>query len=579
MDILDAADLLFIENLSNRNITDYCYQKVCTVNHIYKCKLCKVDKFVTCHVSKSGYGKLMQHLNGPHGKGWQHYVCRINKGINPHIAQQDLSELLDPYSTNVYNWMNLMAKLDIPFAWTSDKTFLNQSKFKSIDDETLQKHMINTGLLIEKNFAENVIRYTKGVNIGKVKPFGAMLDMWDDGAGRKDLAVWIVWPNENYKPDEEDTDHDGVVKVLPHKAHLLCLTPLLDMSTSSGDSQIATITEALLRVGLTWEDLLFINADNTNVNPSIARKVKKPLIGCRSHIIALGVESLLTKYKREKPEDHMKIIDRQAVQLKMRNSKYRGRLRQLNPACELTPFILGHKWPATYNMLVRYLEMKPSIGNVLIEDDIPEEDAALRLSVAQNNLTERVKEELEELMQVEKIMQTRGINPYQGRVMFDSILNLPRWSEDDLALLHHLRSDDRIIMDPIFDNALIKIIAGKEAELTVAEKHKVTMFRKRRHEDEDADNENHANFGLEILKRAKMLRMANKEESEYINLDWIPCTTCEVERTFSVCKHIYSEFRKAMSPEILEILIYLRLNRESWDINTVAQAVRTTIPK
>jgi hypothetical protein len=55
---------------------------------------------------------------------------------------------------------------------------------------------------------------------------------------------------------------------------MICLTPLLDDSTANGDSQIETITVALNRVNLTWNDILALEADNTAVNPSIARKME-----------------------------------------------------------------------------------------------------------------------------------------------------------------------------------------------------------------------------------------------------------------------------------------------------------------
>jgi hypothetical protein len=63
-------------------------------------------------------------------------------------------------------------------------------------------------------------------------------------------------------------------------------------------------------------------------------------------------------------------------------------------------------------------------------------------------------------------------------------------------------------------------------------------------------------------------RIARKKsrKTRYMNLTWIPATTCEVERLFSVCKHIYSEFRKAMTPETMEIFLYLRVNRQYWNI-------------
>lgn len=77
--------------------------------------------------------------------------------------------------------------------------------------------------------------------------------------------MFVVFPDEEYK----------------QKMALLCLTPLLDRSNVSGDNQILTIQEALRRAGKDLTDIAFIVGDNTAVNPFIARKIGKPIIGCK----------------------------------------------------------------------------------------------------------------------------------------------------------------------------------------------------------------------------------------------------------------------------------------------------------
>jgi hypothetical protein len=79
---------------------------------------------------------------------------------------------------------------------------------------------------------------------------------------------------------------------------LLCVTPLIDPSSSDGDEQIKTIEASLERIDLIWDDVIFILADNTAVNPSIARKV-----GCASHRLALGVKRMLKTFRKESTEN------------------------------------------------------------------------------------------------------------------------------------------------------------------------------------------------------------------------------------------------------------------------------------
>jgi len=68
-------------------------------------------------------------------------------------------------------------------------------------------------------------------------------------------------------------------------------------------------------------------------------------------------------------------------------------------------------------------------------------------------------------------------------------------------------------------------------------------------------------------------RKASGPTRRYINLNWIPSTTCEVERLFSKCRHVFSLWRKAMTPLNLEALLYLKVNRRWWDHNTVANVM------
>ena len=53
-----------------------------------------------------------------------------------------------------------------------------------------------------------------------------------------------------------------------------------------------------------------------------------------------------------------------------------------------------------------------------------------------------------------------------------------------------------------------------------------------------------ANFAVALIRSTdKKRKLQERARSKYISLMWIPCTTCEAERLFSACRHIYSEFR------------------------------------
>ena len=217
-----------------------------------------------------------------------------------------------------------MTAHNIPFAWCERGTkFTKYCSLKYTFPKTIKKYMQAVAAHVENKFKSMVTRD------GEVLPLVMTLDMWDDKCGNKYLGVFVVYPDAHYsKP----------------VYFLLCCTPLLDETTSCAAAQCETIREALRRCGLEINHFNYIVADNTAVNPAIARVLGLPFVGCASHRLALAIGRLLNLFMPAVTAVH-------ELQKKLRGSNYRGLLRQ--QGCHLTPKILGHKWGAAYEMIVR----------------------------------------------------------------------------------------------------------------------------------------------------------------------------------------------------------------------------------
>jgi hypothetical protein len=61
--------------------------------------------------------------------------------------------------------------------------------------------------------------------------------------------------------------------------------------------------------------------------------------------------------------------------------------------------------------------------------------------------------------------------------------------------------------------------------------------------------------------------------SSYINLDFIVPTSNCVERLFSLAKHVFRPSRQSLLPYNLEAIMFLKANRELWDINVVCDTL------
>ena len=57
--------------------------------------------------------------------------------------------------------------------------------------------------------------------------------------------------------------------------------------------------------------------------------------------------------------------------------------------------------------------------------------------------------------------------------------------------------------------------------------------------------------------------------TSFMNLEWVPATSCIAERAISQSGLIYSELRQSLSPYHLECAMFLKYNMHLWDMFTV----------
>lgn len=74
--------------------------------------------------------------------------------------------------------------------------------------------------------------------------------------------------------------------------------------------------------------------------------------------------------------------------------------------------------------------------------------------------------------------------------------------------------------------------------------------------DEQEDEE--MSFVDQILKKPRL-------DTNYMDLKFVPPTSNIVERLFSQAKLYMTPLRKSMEPKHLEMLLFLRCNRNLWD--------------
>jgi hypothetical protein len=434
-----------------------------------------------------------------------------------------------------------------------------------MDVDTLKKYMKAVGADVEERFKKA---------LGD-KPFGLMADMWDKGHGEKMLGVFVVTEKDMIvpRPQEIGAVVNQQKNECSYSLFFLCFTPTFDPKTSDGNSQIETIRIALENLGVVPEDSKFFTADNTNVNPSIARKLDIPFIGCKSHILALSAKELLAPYRRTKAEiaegADLKLLDKvNALMVKLEKSTYHGLL--VEAGCDLVPKKYGHKWDSVHEMVTRYKAMRNTIwtisrlnaGRELREYVLNEEEDEELDSLYDTVLTP--------LHAATIALQVKGTNLADAEVVFENF-----GSKFEVAPLH-IRTDGDWPKDKLFESGILKLLKGLEGTLTPREADRIRRLKKPvAVVDDPDDNEEELNQTQQLLRQLHAAKLARTTPvSAYIGVAWLPATTDDIERVFSLCKRVWSEQRKAMTPETFEIIVYMSMNRRYWNINDVANVVR-----
>ncbi|KAJ8538997.1 hypothetical protein ON010_g12874 [Phytophthora cinnamomi] len=149
-------------------------------------------------------------------------------------------------------------------------------------------------------------------------------------------------------------------------------------------------------------------------------------------------------------------------------------------------------------------------------------------------------------------------------------------TEDYLELKDYLAADAAIADSPLFESAVVKIINGEKASLTVEEKDQVVCISlpsaspasATQRSSTQSDDKRTYTSQLRERKRQRM-----KPSEEYADLRFIAGTSASAERLFSSAKHVLRSTRKRLTPVNFDKPLFLKHNRHLWNVNFVAQAM------
>jgi hypothetical protein len=313
---------------------------------------------------------------------------------------------------------------------------------------------------------------------------------------------------------------------------------LLDVTDLSANSQSALILETLQIYGRNISNVVCIIGDNCSTNKSTANKLGVPLLGCASHRFNLAVNFYLKDF--ESKLEKVSQISRKRRTIK--NSAELGKKTPLRPVLRNAT-----RWSSTYMMLQRFLKLKEFI------DPMNTELARLMPSAAELITLNVLSEEMSKFQSVTMELQKDGINMHDVRVLFDAIIV----EHPNLSL--YLSPNAEIVHSPHFESGLVKVIRDKDnCNLSMLEKIELEKLK--------IDCPTNPSPLQDVSFAERALKRVRVQDKIYQDAYFICPTSNVVKRLFSTAKFVFSDLRRSLLPRNLEILLFLKLNRDLWDL-------------
>jgi hypothetical protein len=354
----------------------------------------------------------------------------------------------------------------------------------------------------------------------------------------------------------------GVVKEVLLTCRKLNSDNKADVSFGSNE-HIEHLEKALKIYNKDLTDIMAVIGDNCSTNKSLAKKLQVPLIGCRSHILNLAINDYFKNYKEEL--DKVRILMDKLCTLK--NSAILEHFTLLKPVQRNTT-----RWSSTYEMVKRYFRLEPYLKLMpTVTAYLPDNFQYQTLMVLLHHMRN--------FHSITMELQIANMDIRESRELFDQLID--EYPEMDF----YLKADAKIIHNPIFDRAVIKVVSNMEDNLSDYERKSIELFKipkdhnSNTAEDNSIDKSDKAHTYETTRDRYRAKRQKREQEeqrfkeSEYVDLRFLLSTSNVVERLFSLAKLTLTDHRMRMAALTFESLLLLQKNKDYWNISDVSKAI------
>ena len=326
--------------------------------------------------------------------------------------------------------------------------------------------------------------------------------------------------------------------------------------------------------------LQYYGLDNCSTNRKLSNDSEVAMVGCKGHVLHLGVEEFIGPEERKNARGQITQQDSECRKLLKKTDKLMGELTTIKNSAKLrsktdvTPQRMNKtRWSSKFNLALQWTLLREAIGQI---DSFSDHVLNLIPTAGEHQYILTLLTHLKIFESVSKALQSGGTERKtlaDARVLFDGLIKyveeIDRNDPFYGASIDHLKTNHEIVNNPDFENGIIKIQNGQENALTREEKSAVRIFLKPvapivPEIQAEAPDQNGAGFAADLLRRAHEDKRRRLATSKYQDVTHVSPTTVINERLFSNCRVIMNHLRKNMDPDSLELLVFLKINSEYW---------------
>ena len=212
------------------------------------------------------------------------------------------------------------------------------------------------------------------------------------------------------------------------------------------------------------------------------------------------------------------------------------------------------RWSSIFKMVERMIEIQPYM--TFSESEY----INLLLSPGEFARVQDLFTVLKDFQSVTLELQKENVTLLNVRVLFDAIISKYP------SMKHYLSPDSHIVHSPCFENAIVKSLNG--SELSSEEMESIHSLQSDNPVEVTGGNESVADMSFAQL--ALYRNDKNKEmKKDMYGFSHIQPTSNISERLFRCANNVYSDNRKRMDPVHLEETLFLRYNKNFWNMKTV----------